>query len=68
MAYVNKAKVNPCSPIVYLKIGDTEITLKNKPEQADSLISLSLTESALETYSDIVITLFDDTALVMEYE
>lgn len=68
MAYVNKAKVNPCSPIVYLKIGDTEITLKNNPEQADSLISLSLTESALETYSDIVITLFDDTALVLEYE
>ena len=68
MAYVNKAKVNPCSPIIYLKIGDTTITTKNKPTQAQHIISLSLTESALDTYSDIVFTLYDDSALALEYE
>ena len=68
MAYTNKAKVNPSSPIIYLKIGDTEITVANSPRQAQNIISLSLTESAFDTYSDIVFTLFDESALVVEYE
>ena len=68
MAYVNKAKVNPSSPIIYLKIGGTEITVSNSPRQAQNIISLSLTESAFDTYSDIVFTLFDESALVVEYE
>ena len=67
--YNNKAKVNPSSPIIYMKIGTTEITLKNSPRQAQYLINLSLTESAMaSSYSDIVFTLFDESALVMEYE
>ena len=48
------------SPIIYMKIGTTEITLKNSPRQAQYLINLSLTESAMaSSYSDIVFTLFD---------
>ena len=68
MAYVNKAKVNPSSPIIYLKIGSTVITVANSPRQAQHLINLSVTESAYDTYSDIVFTLFDESALVVEYE
>ena len=68
MAYVNKAKVNPSSPIIYLKIGGTVITVPNSPRQAQHIISLSLTESAFDTYSDIVFTLFDESALLVEYE
>lgn len=68
MAYVNKAKVNPSSPIIYLKIGSTVVTLANSPRQAQHIINLSVTESAYDTYSDIVFTLFDESALVVEYE
>ena len=66
--YSNTAKVNPSSPIIYMKIGDTIITTANTPRQAQYLISLSLTESAMDTYSDIVFTLYDESALVVEYE
>ena len=68
MTYVNKAKVNPSSPIIYLKIGSTVITVANSPRQAQHIINLSVTESAYDTYSDIVFTLFDESALVVEYE
>ena len=68
MAYTNKAKVNPSSPIIFLKIGSTTITVTNSPRQAQHLINLSVTESAYDTYSDIVFTLFDESALVVEYE
>ena len=64
----NKAKVNPSSPIIHLTIGDTTITTANSPRQAQNIVSFSLTESALDTYNDIVFTLFDDTALLLEYE
>lgn len=65
---VNYSKVNPSSPIIYLKIGQTEITTQNKPEYAQHIISLSVTESAYNTFPDIVFTLFDDSALLVEYE
>lgn len=68
MAYVNKAKVNPSSPIIYLKIGGTVITVPNSHQQANHVISLSVTESAYDFYSDIVFTLFDESALLVEYE
>lgn len=68
MAYVNKAKVNPSSPIIYLKIGSTVLTVANSPRQAQHLVNLSVTESAYDTYSDIVFTLFDESALLVEYE
>ena len=66
--YSNTAKVNPSSPIIYMKIGDTIITTANTPRHSQYLISLSLTESAMDTYSDIVFTLYDESALVVEYE
>jgi len=72
LAYVNKAKVNPSSPIIYLKIGDTEFTTiqgeREKSRQSDHLISLSLTESAYESHIETVFTLFDESALLVEYE
>ena len=63
-----KAKVNPSSPIFYLKIGNTEITKHNTPRGAQHVVSMSVTESAYGVYSDIVFTLFDDSALLVEYE
>ena len=64
----NMVKVNPNSPIIFLQIGDTIITPPKTPRQAQNVISFSMTESALETYNDIVFTLYDDTALLLEYE
>lgn len=68
MSYSNKAKVNPYSPCLTLKIGGTVITKVNEPTQAQNLISFSITESAFNYYNDIVFTLFDESALLVEYE
>lgn len=64
----NLAKVNPCSPIFYLKIGDTEVTKANSIYAADNFISFSMKLTALDVASDIEIVVYDDSALAFEYE
>lgn len=65
---VNYTKVNPSSPIFWLKIGDTEVTLSKSPAGADNFISFSMKLTAINVASDIQLILYDHTALLMEYE
>ena len=64
---VNTSKVNPFAPIFYLRIGDTDFTLQNSPEMGEYVISFSMNRSAEDMANDIVIRLFDRTALMIEW-
>ena len=65
---VNLSKVNPCSPIFYLKIGDTEVTQSNSVNSVENFISFSMKLTAIDVASDIEIIVYDDSALALEYE
>ena len=65
---VNLSKVNPCSPIFYLKIGDTEVTQSNSVSSVENFISFSMKLTAIDVASDIEIIVYDDSALALEYE
>ena len=65
---VNYAKVNPCSPIFYLKIGETEVTQSNSVYGVENFISFSMKLTAIDVASDIEIIAYDDSALALEYE
>lgn len=65
---VNYTKVNPSSPIFWLKIGDTEVTLSKSPNGANNFVSFSMKLTAINVASDIQLILYDRTALLMEWE
>lgn len=65
---VNKSKVNPSSPIFYLKIGETEVTYSKTKYSTDNVMSFSMKLTSLDVASDIQIIIFDETSLLFEWE
>lgn len=65
---VNLAKVNPCSPIFYLKIGETEVTYSKSKYGVDNVMSFSMKLTAMDVASDIQIIIYDSTMFLFEYE
>lgn len=59
-------KVNPSVPVLNVKCGDLDLSLKNSPEMAKYLFGMSVVRNT-EGFNEATLKLFDETALVLEW-